>query len=142
MVEAKRYLNQIRLLDTRINQKIRERTDLYASIFGGRSSSNINPDKVQSSIDLHKDEALIVKCADLEREINSMIDRLVSLRHKIIDEIHLVEDPNQVDCLYQRYVEYCTFEQIAINTGYSIRRIYQIHNNALLAFSEKVKDCI
>lgn len=141
-MNVKQYLNQIRLLDVKINQKIREREALYASIFGGRSSSDINPDKVQNNIDPHKDEALIVEYADLEQEINSMIDRLASLRHKIIDEIHLVEDPNQVDCLYQRYVEYCTFEQIAINTGYSIRRIYQIHNNALLAFSEKCKDCI
>ena len=141
-MKAKQYLRQIQILDMKIDEKTKERNELYEIAINDRGIGDMNPDKVRSSISLHQTEELIVKYADLEREISTMINQFVNLKHKIIDEIHLLDDAAQIDCLYQRYVQYHTFEQIAVNTGYSIRRVYQIHGDALEAFRKKVKDCI
>ena len=139
-MNVKQYLNQVRLLDKKINQRIEEKEYLMGKATSTGSSGNMDPDKVQGSLNLHKNEELITKYIDLEHEIDSMINQFVDLKHKIIGQIQQLEDVHQVDCLMQRYVDYNSFELIAVNMGYSIRRIYQIHGDALQAF--KNKHCI
>ena len=134
---VKEYLNQVRVLDLKINQKIEEK-EMLMHLATGTGSQDIKSDRVQTSIDLHKTEAVIAKYVDLETEITRMIDQYVDLRDKIINEIHQLTDIRYVDVLHQRYVLGHSFELIAVNMNYSIRRVYQLHGDALQEFAHSV----
>ena len=134
-MNTKEYLSQIRSLDLKINQKIEEKETLYSKVTS-TGSQGMNPDKIQSSINLHKSEDIITKYIDLEHEIDNLIDEFVDLKDKIINEIHQLKDYRHIDVLYQRYVQYHSFELIAVNMGYTIRRVYQLHGDALQEFQK------
>ena len=135
-MNVKQYLKQIRLLDKKINQRIEEKDYLKGKAATVRSMI-IHPDKIQQSLKPDKMESMMVKYIDLEHEIDNLIDQYVDLKHKIIGEIQQLDDVRHVDCLVQRYVDNCSFETIAMNMGYTVRRIYQIHGDALRAFNAK-----
>ena len=59
-MNAKEYLDQVRLLDKRIDRKIEEK-EVLKSIATSTGSQAMNPDKVQSSINLHKTEDAITR---------------------------------------------------------------------------------
>ena len=67
---------------------------------------------------------------------DNLIDEFVDLKDKIINEIHQLKDYRHIDVLYQRYVQYHSFELIAVNMGYTIRRVYQLHGDALQEFQK------
>lgn len=150
-MDAKTYLNQIRRLDTRINHKLEEKEYLM-SLATGAGSLSMNPDKVQSSVNLHKTEDVITRYVDLEREIDYNIDTLVSIRHKIIDEIHQLDDDKCEELLFLKYVgkaedgriHYYRLEEIACEMrksngdNYSYDHIRHLHGVALQKFSHKI----
>ena len=50
---------------------------------------------------------------------------------KLFIDTEKVEDINCYDLLYKRYVLYKTWEEIAVDMNYSIRKIYYLHGEAL-----------
>lgn len=137
-MNVKQYLNQIRLLDMKINQRIEEKDSLLAKATSTGSAGNMDPNKVQSSADLHQTENLIVKYTDLEQEITQMIDRFITLKHDIIGEIQQLEDVKQMDCLYQKYVNYNSLEKIAENMNISVDYAFRVHRDALNEFRKVI----
>jgi len=151
MNRAKEYLDQIRLLDKRIDRKIEEK-EVLKSIATSTGSHAMSPDKVQSSINLHKTEDAITKYVDLEKEIDRMIDELVMLRDKIINEIHELDDVRYEELLCLKYVgkldenadriHYYRLEEIACimkksnGDHYSFDHIAHLHGEALQLFWE------
>lgn len=148
-MNAKEYLDQIRMLDKRIDRKIEER-EVLRNLATSTGSQGLNPDKVQSNINLHKSEDLILRYIDMEAEINMMIDELVVLRDKIINEIHQINDVRYEELLYLKYVgrldentdqiHYLRLEEIACvmkkSNGdcYSFDHIAHLHGEALQEF--------
>jgi len=148
---AKEYLDQIRLLDKRIDRKIEEK-EVLKSIATSTGSHAMSPDKVQSSINLHKTEDAITRYVDLEAEIDQMIDELVMLRDKIINEIHELDDVRYEELLCLKYVgkldenadriHYYRLEEIACimkksnGDHYSFDHIAHLHGEALQLFWE------
>lgn len=151
MSGAKEYLDQIRLLDKRIDRKIEEK-EVLKSLATSTGSMSMNPDKVQSSINLHKTEDAITKYVDLEKEIDRMIDELVLLRDRIINEIHQIDDVRYEELLCLKYVgrldentdriHYLRLEEIACvmkksnGDHYSFDHIAHLHGEALQKFWE------
>ena len=150
-MNAKEYLDQVRLLDKRIDRKIEEK-EVLKSIATSTGSQAMNPDKVQSSINLHKTEDAITRYVDLEAEIDRMIDELVMLRDRIINEIHQLNDVRYEELLYLKYVgklnehtdriHYLRLEEIACvmvksnGDHYSFDHIAHLHGEALQKFWE------
>jgi len=148
---AKEYLDQIRLLDKRIDRKIEEK-EVLKNLAASTGSFSMNPDKVQSSINLHKTEDVITKYVDLEKEINRMIDELVLLRDRIINEIHQIDDVRYEELLCLKYVgkldenadriHYYRLEEIACimkkpnGDHYSFDHVAHLHGEALQLFWE------
>lgn len=99
----------------------------------------INYDKGPVQGGSHHDSMadIVAKCIDKEREINKQTDGLIDLRHKIIGEINQLSDPVHIELLFKRYVEYKTWEQIAVEMGYTIRWVYSLHGSALQEFESK-----
>lgn len=133
-MRAKEYLQQVRVLDIKINNRIKQKDDLLSKIQSISLAEN-TPDRVQTGRNLDPLGTDMAKYLDMEREIVSMIDALVAMKDKIIGEIHQLHDPVHIDLLFKRYVECKTWEQIAVEMNYTIRWIYSLHGSALQEFT-------
>lgn len=137
-MDAKEYLNQIKVYNIRIRQMQEELARLES--IANNTTSGISPDKVQSSPDKSKREKAIVKMVDLKKKLTAMIIEQEEKRIDIVNKIHLLEHPKYIEVLYLRYVEGKRITDIAdIMTksngeGYSIEHVSRLHGEALNAF--------
>lgn len=130
MIDAKKYLRQIEILDRRITAKVEERQNVLDMLLritpvmrdttsGGDAAGH---DKMENGV---------VKLTAYEEEISADIDRLVELKREISEVIDLVENPKRRAVLRFRYINYKSFEQIAVDMDMSYRNICYIHGKAL-----------
>lgn len=93
-------------------------------------------DRVQTSSDKDMLGSTVAKIVDLELETDDLVDEFVDSRKKIIRQIDEMAEINldYYDILSMRYVGKKTFEDIAKNTGWSIRKVFSMHEKALKEF--------
>ena len=101
---TKEYLGQIELFDEKIKQKKSELHDLklIATSTGGM---NYDADRVQTSPTGDTLVNKVAKYVDLEAEIEREMHDFMVLKHRIINEIHELQDVRFVNLLFKRYVE-------------------------------------
>ncbi len=131
---AKEYLSQVKCLDARIKVKISELNNLKSQLYS-IPAAKIADEKVKSSTQ-NKGFDKVDESIDLEREIKQQIKDFTRLRHKIVNEIENLNNGDYINLLYKRYVEYKTFETIAIEMNYSHRHITRMHGIALKIFGD------
>ena len=130
MIDAKKYLRQIEILDRRITAKVEERQNVLDMLLritpvmrdttsGGGSAGH---DKMENGV---------VKLTGYEEEISADIDKLVELKREISEVIDRVENPKRRAVLRFRYINYKSSEQIAVDMDMTERNIYHIHRKAL-----------
>lgn len=132
-IDAKAYLRQIKLYDTRINMKIDELEALKESLT--RITPTLKDDVVSSSGSQDKLGDAVVKMVDLRNEINADIDRYVDAKRHVSATIDKMDDPDQLQVIHRRYVLYESFEQIACEMCMTYRNVCYIHGKALQAVS-------
>lgn len=136
-MKAKEYLQQLKRLDTLINQKIQELGELRAMSTVG--SVDYSKERVQSSSSQDAPFVRVIhKIIELEEEINAEIDKFIDKKHLIINQIQELHNADEINVLYDRYVEFKTFEKIAVDLNYTIRNIYFIHGRALQNFETTI----
>lgn len=139
-MDAKEYLNQIGTCNTRIRQMQEELARLES--IANKTTSGINPDKVQTSPDKSKREKTIVEMVDLKKKLTAMIIEQEEKRIEIIKEIHKLNDSRYIEILYLRYVNDIRVEDIADimtkpdGSEYSLDHLNRLHGQALNAFRE------
>lgn len=138
MIDAKRYLQQIQLCDSRINTRLEELHRLKEMVV------RITPtpkDNIASGGCGSQDKLAnaVAKIVDLEAEIDREIDYFVNARRKIVALIDKLSDPDQIQVLHKRYVQYKTLERIACDMGMSYRNVCYIHGKGLQAVNEIMK---
>jgi len=81
---------------------------------------------------------IYIKLADLGNEVNEDIDDYVDdkriaekLQNEIMLTISAIEDVTLQKLLWLRYIDGCTFEQIACDMNYCIMHIWRLHGQAL-----------
>ena len=132
---AKEYLQQYKLLDSRINAKceqlerLRELSTKVSAEQGGGAHSGVS-DRVGN---------IVAKICDAEAEINEMIDKLLDLRVEIERAIAAVPDETLRQLLELRYINCKTFEQIAVEMYYTYKWICALHGRALAAVQEYIE---
>ena len=137
---AREYLEQLKILDTIIRQKIAElrslkeiSTNLHSlDYLQNNGKKNISPDAsfvrlVNSSIDLGK-------------EINEQIRQYANKKHEIIDQIHKLKDNKYVEILFKHYVEYKSLEVVAEEMDFAYNYLLTLHGYALQMFQICVLD--
>lgn len=135
-MKAKEYLQQLKRLDELINQKIKEVTDLRERAISV-SGIDYSKDKVQTSSSGDAPYANIVtRIIDLSAEVDAEINKFVDEKHKIINQIQQLQNVEEMTILHKRYIEYLSFERIAVDMNYTIRNIYFIHGRALQSFEK------
>ena len=130
---TRQYLSQIKKLDLMIDQRIDEAKALVEIAIGLRSPE-LKQDIVQTSPSGDPIGNAMNKYIDTQREIDSLIDQFVDLKHKIIGEIQQVEDPRYSELLYLRYVKYMSMAEISAAMHYGYEYVCRLHGRALKAF--------
>ena len=129
MIDAKKYLRQIEILDHRIMAKTEERQSVLDMLL---RITPVMRDTTSGGASGHdKMENGVVKLTAYEGEISADIERLISLKREISEMIDRVENPKRRAVLRSRYINYKNFEQIAVDMNMTERNIYHIHRKAL-----------
>jgi hypothetical protein len=137
MTTAKEYLARLRNADLKIEARRLEieQLKILATCSGSLNSDKVN---VKSSKAADSMAKKVIDFVDKEAELKKDIERLIELRHQIIDMIFKLEDVRYIEVLFKRYVQYKRFEQIACEMSFSYDRARHLHIEALRAFETKL----
>lgn len=135
-MKAKEYLEQVTLLNEKINQKQLQYDELMQT---ATSTGAIRYDKeqVQTSISGDKMGNIVSKYIDLQNEINNDIDYFINLQNKVINEIQALSNVKFIKILFMRYIQNKSLEKIAVELNYSYQYVRRLHGYALQSFTEK-----
>jgi len=126
----KEYLNQLHLLNERINSDIAEIQKLRM-LCESIPTTDFSKERVSGGVQGNKIADMIAKAVDLETEIRSEIDSYIDLEREIRDVINAQENMTERLLLRLRYIEFNTWEQIAEKMNYSTMQVWRIHGAAL-----------
>ena len=129
--KAKNHLQQIRLCDTHINNKIAEVARLKELVTN--ITTALKEDVVSGSGSKDRLGDTVAKIVDLQDEINKAIDEYADKKRAVCEIIEALQNPEQIAVLHKRYVEDLTWEQIACDMNMSYRNVCYIHGRALQA---------
>lgn len=128
---TKTYLGQIERFEKMIQNKLTEINQLKVMVCNVTvPTSN---ERVQTSSDKDKVGTLVSRIADLEKEVDSMIEK----RGMIVNQIDSIEDTDVYDVLAKRYILKKDLKVIAVEKGVSFRHMGRIHFDALKMFEKK-----
>ena len=135
---SKEYLKQIRELDMKIEHLNSMKQELLANMAMPKA---VSYDKERVDVSPNSDGMInmIIRLEELSKKINNQLMEFFELKSKIVNQIHEIHDYRYIDVLYKRYVEYKSFELIAVEMGYEYQTILNYHGEALLKFAEKYK---
>lgn len=134
---AKEYLCRLGVLDQKIRHKNQELREAKGRR-GIHTESGNEVEDIQTSFTGpcgNQTEVQALRVVSLEEDIENRLIQYMELKHRMIDEIHDVNDSLFIDILYRRYVRNeKNFTQIACDMGYSYKYIVNKHGEALMAF--------
>ena len=128
-MSIKDYLSQAYRIDQRIDSKLAQVMSLRDLL--GKATGTLSGVPKAATPNPHSMEDTIAKMVDLENEINEDIDALVDLKAEIMRRIKRVENTEYQTILELRYLCFKRWEEIAVDMGYSLRRVYELHDCAL-----------
>lgn len=129
MIDAKAYLKQVEKLDKRITNKLIERQQWKDIALG--ITASVGGERVQSSGSQQKMADAIVKCVDMEAEIDRLIDELINAKKSVIATIEQLDSPTEYDILHKRYIQYMPLQEIAEKYNRDYTTITTTHGRAL-----------
>lgn len=129
---TKEYLWQVDRLNSMIDNKLAEIYQMKTLVCS--ISVTNESEKVKKTFNQDKMGDTIAKIVDMETETNKMIDDMLELKKKIIQQIEYIENTKYYDVLFCRYIRKMTYEKIAEKLNYSIVQVFRIHEKALEEF--------
>lgn len=132
---AKEYLQQYLQAEHSINSKLEQVARLRS--LAVKTTQSIVDCRVRGA-PKNRMENIISRIIDLEKQVDSEIDRLCKIRQQIEDVIQKVSKEEYRQVLRYRYINGLTFEEIAKAMNYSWRWIMELHGRAL----KEIKECI
>lgn len=130
---AKDYFGQAYRLDQRINSKLEQVASLNELATKATYTMSGMPRNPNRGTSIMADT--VAKIIDLQAEIDRDIDSLVDLKREIVGVIKAAENTEWQTLLELRYLCFKSWEQIAVDMGYSIQHIYRIRDKALAEIS-------
>jgi len=126
---AKEYLGQAYRIDQRINSKLEQIMTLRELALKATSTLTDmphSPTRNTSSM-----QNIICKIVDLADDINKDIDMLVDLKCEIVYALKKIQHTEYQTLLELRYLCFKTWEQIAVDMGYSSKHVFYLHDKAV-----------
>lgn len=130
---AKEYLRRAYKLNEEIDQLETAKREMFSRITS--ITPDYNGDTVSGTKDPHKYDAY----AQFAAEIDNRVDELISIKSDILNTINKVEDAKLRTLLIARYINFMTFEGIAVMMNYDWRHIMRLHSDGLKAVDEVLK---
>ena len=130
-MKAQEELQEILLIDAKINSKLEELVQLNA--LATKVTAVMEGEVVSRTRNADTMGDTIAKIIEMQDEINRLIDSYVDRKtyfSKIIDSLN---SAMQIRVLYGHYYHGKSFQKIADELGYSRRNICYIHGDALVA---------
>ena len=127
---AKQYMNRVRRVDQEIQmlermiQKTRDSVESMTQKYDG--------DGAQATKNPHKFDRLV----ELEGLVDQKIQEQLTLKAETLLTIGKLKDRRQRMILTEYYLEMKTWEQVAVDIGYSYQHVMRLHGYALKAVSE------
>lgn len=109
--EAQIFLEQVEKLDTMITNKLIEKQQWKDIALG--ITANMDGERVQSSGAKDKMANAVMKCVDMEAEIDRLVDKLIDAKKVVIQTIEQLYSPMEYNVLHMRYIQYKTLQEIA-----------------------------
>lgn len=128
-MDAKDYLKQVEKLDIQIGNKLIERKQWQDIALG--ITANMEGERVQSSGSQSKMSDAVIKCVDMESEIDRLVDKLIDTKKEVIHTIEQLDSPTEYNFLHMKYIQYKTLEEIADRYGYEYGWATTTHGRAL-----------
>ena len=128
-IATKNYLMRAYRVDQRIENKMEQiarLNDLATKATVTYSDMPRNPNRGGSRM-----EDAILSIIDLQAEINQDMLELVNIKREIMTSIKSVDDPELQLLLELRYLNYVSWEQIALQMNFSIDNVFKLHKKAL-----------
>ena len=129
MMDAKNFLRQVEKYDLCIQNKLIELQQWQDMATG--ITASIGGDRVQSSSSQQKMADAVIKCVDMETEINALVDALIDVKKEVISTIEKVNSPTEYDVLHKRYIQFMTLQEIADKYGREYTWVTTTHGRAL-----------
>lgn len=136
--QAKKYFAQIRKVERLIKRLNGITETLRASLFS--TGVQLRQDKVQTSGRKNGFAETNDKIIDFERDINARKAELVSMKHEAFIMINRIPNLSQRDILLARYIQSQEWEDIAADSHYSMKWVFDQHQKGLIAFSKANSD--
>lgn len=131
---AKRYLQQVEVLETKINSQTEEIERLKLLLT--KVTPSLKQDAGGGSNSDDKMCISIAKIIDLREELNTNIMLYAELKQEIFRKLEFIKKEDQYQVLYKRYFEFKKFEQIACEMVMTYRNVNYIHKRALRNFAK------
>ena len=126
---AKEYLSRAFRIDQRINSKLEQVQSLRA--LAEKASAILTGTPSGKGNEPHRMEDTIAKIVDLEALVDNDMRQLVDTKHEIITMIKCVEPIELQTLLELRYLNFKSWEEIAVLMHYRLRNIFVLHGKAL-----------
>jgi hypothetical protein len=127
--DAKEYLKQVEKLDVRIKNKLIEQQQWREIALG--ITANMDGERVQSSSAKSKMADAVIKCVDIEAEIDSLVDVLIDTKKEVIQTIEGLDSATEYNLLHLRYIQYKSLQEIADHYGRDYGWATTTHGRAL-----------
>lgn len=135
MQNVKQELQKIYHIKCRID-RLKSRKEDIEEMVKSIHSPVLSLDKVQTSIGGDKLLKAIAQMDDIECRIADEIKDLETEKDRITTKIESIPDERYKILLYDRYVRFHRWEQIAVDMRHDIRYIYRLHGEALKAYGK------
>lgn len=135
---SKEYLSRVRLHEVKIKNKLRQiehLRDMSTSLQGMEIKERVQSSKTTGDTIGNA----IGNIAELEEELAEDVKELMKVKQGVMGAIDRINNADYIYLLYERYLEFKTWEEIAVDMHYNIRNIYRMHGRALEEIS-KIKD--
>ena len=127
---AQVLLERVELVDAIVHNKLIEKqqwSDLAVSI-----TSNMGGEKVKSSSgSLSKMADAVIRCHDMEAEIDRAVEKLVAEKREVTTALEKLDSPSDYKLLHMRYIQYIELKDIAAKWGKDYTTITTYHGRAL-----------
>ena len=132
--DAKEFLKQVEKLDVRIKNKLIEQQQWREIALG--ITANMDGERVQSSGAKSKMADAVVKCVDIEAEIDSLVDILIDTKKDVIHTIEGLDSATEYNLLHMRYIQFKSLQEIADHYGRDYGWATTTHGRALKSVQE------
>ena len=128
-------LKRVYYMNKHIQRRIEKIDTLRAAI--ENSAIRYDTDPVQSSGGIDRLERVIAEIVDLEKEVDEMTDKYIAYKGKMIANIDKIPSERDRDVLYNRYILFMQFNDIADDLHLDASWVRKIHKRAMDKYVEK-----